>query len=131
MTIFHGTLRQNIILSNKFHEFWCSRVVLQDMSKIHVKRYYIAIYSSTEISHEMEFEFLCCKAGSNKYLGHTNAKSSSSRSKRIYYLILLPSQIIRRLTFLTPSLTTRLIQKFVQNINFLSWLGILIKVPQE
>jgi hypothetical protein len=26
------------------------------------------------------------------------------------------SQIVRRLTFLTPSLTTRLIQKFVQNI---------------
>ena len=30
--------------------------------------------------------------------------------------VLNPSQIIRRLTFLTPSLTTRLIQNFVQNI---------------
>ena len=28
-------------------------------------------------------------------------------------IILNPSQIVRRLTFLTPSLTTRLIQKFV------------------
>jgi hypothetical protein len=33
------------------------------------------------------------------------------------YQVLPPSQIIRRLTFLTSSLTTRLIQKFVQNIN--------------
>jgi hypothetical protein len=31
-------------------------------------------------------------------------------------LLLNPSQIIRHLTFFTPSLTTRLIQKFVQNI---------------
>jgi len=30
--------------------------------------------------------------------------------------VLNPSQIIRRLTFLIPSLTTRLIQKFMQNI---------------
>ena len=47
-------------------------------------------------------------------------------------LILNPSQIIRRLTFLTPSLTTRLIQNFVQKISLLlSWLGLLIKVLQE
>jgi len=32
--------------------------------------------------------------------------------------VLNPSQIIRRLTFLTQSLTIRFIQKFVQNITF-------------
>jgi hypothetical protein len=49
-----------------------------------------------------------------------------------YQEVLNPSQIIRRLTFLTQSLTIRFIKKFVQNITFfLPWLGLLIKVLQE
>jgi hypothetical protein len=50
---------------------------------------------------------------------------------RIYNFVLNPFEIIIRFTFLNPSLTTRLIQKFVQNIIFLLLLALLTKVLQE
>ena len=53
-------------------------------------------------------------------------------STHSYCLVLLhPFQIVGRLIFSTPSLTTRLIQKFVQNIIFLLWLALLIQVLEE
>ena len=42
-----------------------------------------------------------------------------------------PFQIVGRLTFLISSLTTRPIQKFVQNIIFLLWLALLVQVLEE
>jgi len=59
----------------------------------------------------------------------SSATISKGQTKRS---VIPPLQIIGRLTFLTPNLITRLIQKFVQNISLLlSWLALSIQVLQE
>ena len=46
----------------------------------------------------------------------TIGERKKQERKGWHWFLLNPSQIVRRLTFLASSLTTRLIQKFVQNI---------------
>jgi len=51
---------------------------------------------------------------------YTDMVDTATRVKKMkrYFNVLNPSQIVSRLTFLISSLTTRLIQSFVQNITF-------------
>ena len=63
MTALHATSEQNVILSNKFHEFWCSHLFCR-----------IFIFSQY-------------KTISNDELKCTTTKSLSRWSKRIYYLL--------------------------------------------
>ena len=58
---------------------------------------------------------------------------SCHKNRRFYThkLLLLPFQIISRLTFFTPSLTICLIQKIVQNINSFFLLTSSIQVLQK